>query len=100
MAASRPALSPIATSGVLLALGVALLLGSLPPTDVLADPPSPPAYVPHEVLIAVDVDQLERNVKWASEFVPLSPEKMVELERRTLPIVRQALYFRRWEMGS
>ena len=46
-----------------------------------------------------DIGQLESNVRWASEFVPLSPEKMVELERRTLPIVRQALYFRRWDMG-
>jgi aryl-alcohol dehydrogenase-like predicted oxidoreductase len=46
-----------------------------------------------------DVEQLERNVEWASEFLPLSPEKMTELERRTLPIVRQALYFRRWDMG-
>jgi hypothetical protein len=42
-----------------------------------------------------DVPQLEKNVQWASEFVPPPPEKMAELERRTLPIVRQALYFRR-----
>jgi hypothetical protein len=47
-----------------------------------------------------DVEQLEKNVQWASEFVPLPPEKMMELERRTLPIVRQALYFRRWDMGT
>ena len=47
-----------------------------------------------------DVEQLEKNVQWAAEFVPLSPEKMTELERRTLPIVRQALYFRRWDMGT
>ena len=46
-----------------------------------------------------DIEQLESNVRWASEFVPLSPEKMAELERRTLPVVRQALYFRRWDMG-
>ena len=47
-----------------------------------------------------NIEQLEQNVKWASEFVPYSPEKMAELEKRTLPIVRQALYFRRWDMGS
>jgi aryl-alcohol dehydrogenase-like predicted oxidoreductase len=47
-----------------------------------------------------DVKQLEQNVEWASEFLPLSPEKVAELERRTLPIVRQALYFRRWDMGA
>jgi hypothetical protein len=52
-------------------------------------------------IVGVDnIKQLEQNVKWASEFVPYSPEKMVELEKRTLPIVRQALYFRRWDMGS
>jgi len=52
-------------------------------------------------IVGVDnVEQLEQNVKWASEFVPYSPEKMVELEKRTLPIVRQALYFRRWDMGT
>jgi hypothetical protein len=26
--------------------------------------------------------------------------KMRELEKRTLPIVRQALYFRRWDLGA
>jgi len=52
-------------------------------------------------IVGVDnIEQLEQNVRWASEFVPYSPEKMVELEKRTLPIVRQALYFRRWDMGS
>jgi len=52
-------------------------------------------------IVGVDnVEQLEQNVRWASEFVPYPPEKMVELEKRTLPIVRQALYFRRWDMGS
>ncbi len=45
-------------------------------------------------------EQLEQNVRWASEFTPLSPVTMRELERRTLPIVRQALYFRRWDMGA
>ena len=52
-------------------------------------------------IVGVDnVEQLEQNVKWASEFVPLSPERLAELEKRTLPIVRQALYFRRWDMGA
>jgi predicted aldo/keto reductase-like oxidoreductase len=47
-----------------------------------------------------NVEQLEQNVKWASEFTPLNEEQMAELERRTLPIARQALYFRRWDLGA
>lgn len=52
-------------------------------------------------IIGVDtVKQLEDNVALASHFTPLSPEQMRELEKRTLPIVRQALYFRRWDLGA
>ena len=52
-------------------------------------------------IIGVDnVQQLEENVKWASEFSPLSLAQMEELEYRTLPIVRQGLYFRRWDLGA
>ena len=52
-------------------------------------------------IIGVDnVDQIEENVKIASEFSPLSEEQMKEIEFKTLPIVRQGLYFRRWELGA
>jgi uncharacterized protein len=52
-------------------------------------------------IVGVDnIEQLEQNVKWASEFSPLSPEQMEEIEYKTLPIVRQGLYFRRWDMGA
>lgn len=52
-------------------------------------------------IIGVDsVAQLEQNVKLASTFTPLSEAQMKALEKRTLPIVRQALYFRRWELGA
>jgi aryl-alcohol dehydrogenase-like predicted oxidoreductase len=52
-------------------------------------------------IIGVDsVAQLEQNVKLASNFTPLSEAQMKALEKRTLPIVRQALYFRRWELGA
>lgn len=52
-------------------------------------------------IIGVDnIAQLEENVKIASEFTPLSPEQMEEIEFKTLPIVRQGLYFRRWDLGA
>jgi hypothetical protein len=52
-------------------------------------------------IVGVDnVKQLEENVKWASEFSPLSPEQMEDIEYKTLPIVRQGLYFRRWDLGA
>lgn len=52
-------------------------------------------------IIGVDtVAQIEQNVAFASRFSPLSEAKMRELEKRTLPIARQALYFRRWELGA
>jgi hypothetical protein len=47
-----------------------------------------------------DVRQMEQNAAFASKFNPLSEAKMRELERRTLPIARQALYFRRWDLGA
>jgi predicted aldo/keto reductase-like oxidoreductase len=51
-------------------------------------------------IIGVDsIEQLEENVKIASGFSPLSPEEMAQIEFKTLPIVRQALYFRRWDIG-
>lgn len=52
-------------------------------------------------IIGVDsVAQIEENVKIASEFSPLSRAQMEEIEFKTLPIVRQGLYFRRWDVGA
>jgi aryl-alcohol dehydrogenase-like predicted oxidoreductase len=52
-------------------------------------------------IVGVDsVAQLEEDVKCAATFVPLSREQMQALEERTLPIVRQGLYFRRWDLGA
>ncbi len=52
-------------------------------------------------IIGVDtVAQIEENAELASTFNPLSEAQMRELEKRTLPIVRQALYFRRWDLGA
>jgi aryl-alcohol dehydrogenase-like predicted oxidoreductase len=52
-------------------------------------------------IVGVDnVAQLEEDVKCAANFVPLSLEQMQDLEERTLPIVRQGLYFRRWDLGA
>jgi predicted aldo/keto reductase-like oxidoreductase len=52
-------------------------------------------------IVGVDnIEQLEQNVKCASEFSPLSEEQMRGIEYRTLPVVRQALYFRRWDLGA
>lgn len=51
-------------------------------------------------IIGVDnIEQLEENVKIASEFSPLALAQMEEIEWKTLPIVRQGLYFRRWDIG-
>ena len=52
-------------------------------------------------IIGVDtVAQIEQNVALAANFNPLSEAQMRDLEKRTLPIVRQALYFRRWDLGA
>jgi predicted aldo/keto reductase-like oxidoreductase len=52
-------------------------------------------------IIGVDsIAQLEENVKIASGFSPLSHIQMEEIEFKTLPIVRQGLYFRRWDIGT
>lgn len=51
-------------------------------------------------IIGVDsIAQIEENVKIASEFSPLPLAEMEEIEYKTLPIVRQGLYFRRWDLG-
>jgi len=52
-------------------------------------------------IVGVDnVEQLEQDVRFAAGFVPLSLAQMEALEERTLPVVRQALYFRRWNLGA
>jgi uncharacterized protein len=52
-------------------------------------------------IIGVDsIAQIEENVKIASDFSPLSPDQMAAIEFKTLPIVRQGLYFRRWDIGA
>ncbi len=52
-------------------------------------------------IVGVDnVEQVEQNVKWASEFSPFNTEQLAHIEYKTLPIVRQGLYFRRWDMGA
>ena len=52
-------------------------------------------------IIGVDsIGQLEENVKIASEFNPLTGDELAAIEFKTLPIVRQGLYFRRWDIGA
>jgi hypothetical protein len=52
-------------------------------------------------IIGVDsIAQIEENVSIASVFSPLSQGQMEEIEVKTLPIVRQGLYFRRWDLGA
>jgi predicted aldo/keto reductase-like oxidoreductase len=47
-----------------------------------------------------NLEQLEENMQIASQFTPLSDQDMMALEEKTLPIVRQGLYFRRWNLGA
>jgi predicted aldo/keto reductase-like oxidoreductase len=52
-------------------------------------------------IIGVDsIAQIEENVGIASNFSPLSEQELKEIEFKTLPIVRQGLYFRRWDLGA
>lgn len=52
-------------------------------------------------IIGVDsVAQIEENVSIASQFSPLSSAELEAIEYKTLPVVRQALYFRRWDLGA
>ena len=51
-------------------------------------------------IIGIDnVQQIEENAKIASEFSGLNETQMAAIEYKTLPIVRQGLYFRRWDLG-
>jgi predicted aldo/keto reductase-like oxidoreductase len=48
------------------------------------------------VIVGCDsIAQLEENVRLASEFTPLAPAQMAELEERARPVHAQALFFRR-----
>jgi aryl-alcohol dehydrogenase-like predicted oxidoreductase len=50
------------------------------------------------VIVGVDsVAQLEENVAMARAFTPLSAGQLAALETRAAPVMRQALFFRRWE---
>ncbi|HWS00846.1 MAG TPA: aldo/keto reductase [Prolixibacteraceae bacterium] len=52
-------------------------------------------------IIGIDnIAQIEEDVKIASEFSPLTEDEMRAIEFKTLPIVRQGLYFRRWNLGE
>jgi len=52
-------------------------------------------------IIGVDsVAQIEENIRIASGFSPLCEQEMKDIEYKTLPIVRQGLYFRRWDLGA
>ncbi|MDB4582676.1 aldo/keto reductase [Draconibacterium sp.] len=52
-------------------------------------------------IIGVDsIAQIEENVQIASDFSPLPLAEMEAIEYKTLPIVRQGLYFRRWDLGA
>ena len=41
----------------------------------------------------------EANAHAAREFAPLAREHLQEIEARTAPIARQALFFRNWAEG-
>jgi len=50
------------------------------------------------VIVGCDsIAQLEENVQIARAFTPMSASQMAEVEERTRPVHRQALFFRRWE---
>ncbi len=50
------------------------------------------------VIVGCDsIAQLEENIQIARTFTPMSGAQMAELEERTRPVHRQALFFRRWE---
>ncbi len=52
-------------------------------------------------IIGVDsIAQIEENVGIASGFSPLSQQELKEIEFKTIPVVRQGLYFRRWDLGA
>jgi hypothetical protein len=52
-------------------------------------------------IVGVDsVEQLDQHLKGAANFVTLSEAQMRVLEQRTLPIVRQVLYFLRWDLAG
>jgi predicted aldo/keto reductase-like oxidoreductase len=50
--------------------------------------------------VSTTIEQIEENMEIASQFSPLTDEELQALEYKTLPIVRQGLYFRRWDLGA
>ena len=49
------------------------------------------------VIVGCDsVAQLEENVKFAREFTPLNQTQLASLTEKTSPVIRQALFFRKW----
>lgn len=49
------------------------------------------------VIVGCDsIAQLEENLEIARDFTPLAGSQLAELEQRTEPIARQALFFRQW----
>jgi len=49
------------------------------------------------VIVGCDtVAQLEENVAIAKSFTPLAPAELAALQARAEPVMRQALFFRRW----
>ena len=49
------------------------------------------------VIVGCDsVAQLEENVKFAREFTPLNQTQLAGLTEKTSPVIRQALFFRKW----
>ncbi|HWR15261.1 MAG TPA: aldo/keto reductase [Terriglobales bacterium] len=49
------------------------------------------------IIIGCDsVAQLEQNVQLAREFTPLNETQLASLAEKTAPVMRQALFFRKW----
>jgi hypothetical protein len=55
------------------------------------------SYPVSTVIVGCDsIAQVEENVRFASEFTPLSAAQLAQLHERTAAIARQALFFRNW----
>jgi hypothetical protein len=49
------------------------------------------------IIIGCDsVAQLEQNVQLARDFTPLNESQLLALQQKTEPVLRQALFFRKW----
>ncbi|MEW6368045.1 MAG: aldo/keto reductase [Acidobacteriota bacterium] len=50
------------------------------------------------VIIGCDsIAQLEENVAIARDFTPLTASQLADIEKRAVPVARQALFYRRWD---